>query len=236
MWRRFQPILESIATVSMIAVSVALIWVIVSPRNAKGPDAWRPPREKPVPLNPVDISDAWTRGDQSAKVGILEFSDFECPYCMRYHREAYQQILQKYVNSGRVLLIFRHLPLPRHALARQASVAAECAGKVGRFWEMHDSLFEPPPELGLAHLISKARDLGLDPSEFESCMKASDPSRLDRDVSEAKALGVTGTPTFFLGQIGSDLRLSVRKRESGAMPAEVMSRMLDDLLRNDAGQ
>lgn len=158
-----------------------------------------------------------SRGAAEARVTIIEFADFQCPYCGRA-AEVMEELLQAY--EGRVRLVFRHFPLSFHPLASKAAEASACADEQGRFWEFHDALFESralEPEA----LQAQAGRLGLDLERFAGCLdsgKTADVVR--RDLAAGQQAGVTGTPAFFINGVFL----------SGAQPAEAFRRVIDRAL------
>ncbi len=143
---------------------------------------------------PVGL-DEHARGPEDAPITLVEYGDFECPYC----RQAYRQ-LPAVLRTGRVRLVFRHFPIAEiHARAEPAAVAAEAAARQGRFWEMHDRLFEHPDRLGDNDLVEHARVLRLDLDGFKSDLE---DHELRRRVQSARAegerSGARGTPAFFV--------------------------------------
>ncbi|MFH1256350.1 MAG: DsbA family protein [Candidatus Diapherotrites archaeon] len=140
------------------------------------------------------------RGAADAKVTIVEFSDYQCPYCGKAEPTV-EQILKDY--DGKVKLVFRDFPLSFHQYAQKASEASECAGEQGKFWEMHDMLFANQSNLTDAELKKYAADLGLDTAKFNSCLDSGAmASEVQKDFEDGQAAGVSGTPSFFInGQI-----------------------------------
>lgn len=139
-----------------------------------------------------------SRGKAGAPVTIVEFSDFECPYC-RAAQPALQQVLERW--AGRVRLVFKHFPLERHAGALPAARAAVCAGSQGRFWELHDRIFAATGPLTAAFLRSAADGAGVNIREFEACMgseESLEPVR--KDILLGRTVGVAGTPAFFVNR------------------------------------
>jgi hypothetical protein len=120
---------------------------------------------------PVSLAGATLQGSPSAKVAVIEYLDFECPYCGKFARETLPALDAGYIRTGKVLLAVRHYPLPNHQLAVKAAEAAECAGEQGKFWEMHLRLFQEPRNLHDRVLLSHAQPLA-DSSRFEACLKA----------------------------------------------------------------
>jgi protein-disulfide isomerase len=162
------------------------------------------------------------RGTGKAAIAIVEFSDFQCPYCGSYARDTFPAVAASLVDSGRADYYFRHLPLDQlHSRAVEAATAAECAGEQGRFWEMHDRLFADQSALSAAHALdAAAHAVGLDGDRFRSCLKG--PSRVQRDKDEALQLGITATPTFLIGIRQADGRLQIVQTLSGAAPADAI--------------
>ena len=158
------------------------------------------------------------RGPQTAKVTIVEFSDFECPFCSRA-RQTVDQVMKKY--EGKARLVFRQFPLSFHAHARKAAEAALCADAQGKFWEMHDAMFSDQTKLEVPSLKETAARLGLDKAKFETCLdKGEETKRLEYDMAAAEKAGVTGTPAFFINGISL----------SGAQPIEEFERVIDQEL------
>ena len=135
-------------------------------------------------------------GPTTAKVAIVEFSDFECPFCARA-ASTVRAVLSKYPEDVR--LTYRHFPLPSHRNALQAAKAGFCAAKQGRFWEMHDVMFANASKLSPEDLAAYARQIGLEAKTFERCVSAADTEtavKADRDAGSS--YGVSGTPVFFI--------------------------------------
>ncbi|MHB8418985.1 MAG: DsbA family protein [Myxococcales bacterium] len=135
-------------------------------------------------------------GDPGAKVTIVEFSDFQCPYCRR-QEDALHRILTDY--RGKVRLVFRDFPLDGHPDAAKAAQAGACADEQGKFWPMHDKLFENQDALSVANLKSYARELGLDGGKFDACLDGDRTlPRIQQSLSEGEKAGVDGTPALFV--------------------------------------
>jgi glutaredoxin len=144
----------------------------------------------------IDIEGAPTRGSPMAPVTIVEFSDFECPYCGRAH-PIVQQVLREY--EGRVRVVFKHFPLSSHPHAMPAARAAVAAGNQGKFWEMHDLLFEHQRQLEEEDLERYAEQLGLDMEQFRADLQSAETQQqVEADKQEGQRVGVEGTPTFFV--------------------------------------
>ncbi len=151
---------------------------------------------------------------------MIEYSDFECPFCGGFEQQTYPQLFENYIKMGEVKLFYRDLPLPMHPHAMHAARAAHCAGEQGKYWEMHDSLFAKQNALSDPALLDRARTLGLDTQKFGECF-ASDRYKDDilKSIAEAQKLGVQATPTFFIGTIDSNGDVvNISKRIVGAKP------------------
>ena len=151
--------------------------------------------------NPVkiDIGNSPVKGNPAAKVTIVEFSDFECPFCTR-GKSTMDEVLKAYPNDVKV--VFKNLPLPFHQNAVPAAKAALAAGKQGKFWEMHDKLFENQRELTAENFEKFAKELSLDLSKFKADMN--DPEidkQIEADKKLAEAHGIQGTPGFFVNGV-----------------------------------
>ncbi len=185
------------------------------------PNQPRPPEGDPSKIAPVGASDH-IRGDKNAKVTMIEYSDFQCPFCARFH-DTMTKILADY--KGNVRLVYRHFPLRAiHAQAQKAAEASECANEQGKFWEMHDKLFELNKAQNMSPDTMKkaAVDLKLNTGKFNECLDSGKyAARIEQDYQDGIAGGVSGTPgTFVNGQY-----------LAGALPFEEIKPMLDALLQ-----
>jgi protein-disulfide isomerase len=167
----------------------------------------------------VPIGEAPFRGPANAAVTIVEYSDFQCPFCARV-LPTLKQIEDSY--GGRVRIVYKHLPLRIHAEAPGAAAASIAAQEQGKFWEMHDKIFANQRELSDAKYVEWARELGLDVARFDADRKSeATKQRVKDEEDEANRLGVTGTPAFFIN--GRFL--------SGAQPFEAFQRVIDEELK-----
>ncbi len=139
------------------------------------------------------------KGDKNAPVTIVEFSDYECPFCARFYSQTLPQIEEKYIKTGKVKLIYRDFPLSFHQLAQKAGEAAECAGEQGKYFEMHDKLFENGVTGGVAGYKQFAAQMGLDQAKFDTCLDTgAQAAEVKKDMADGAQYGVTGTPGFFV--------------------------------------
>lgn len=179
---------------------------------------------------PVDFTALPAKGSQSAKVALIEFSDYECPFCSSYAAGTAKQIEKEYVQTGKVRLVFANNPLPIHPQAKSLATAAICAGNQGRYWEMHDALFNVKPRTA-AEVLSQAVTLGLDQAKFQRCIDSPDEvmGRISKDQSIAQKLRLTGTPGFAVGRVEANGSITIKKLIAGAQPIEVFKNVLKEV-------
>jgi protein-disulfide isomerase len=179
----------------------------------------------------VSIDDAPIRGNPKAKLTLVEFSDFQCPFCGRFFHQTLPQIEKEYIQTGKLRLVMRELPLTAiHPFAQKAAEAAECAGVQGKYWEMHDKLFQNQKALEVPHLKQYAKQIGLNSSVFDECLdRGAQVPKIQRDIQEARSLGVNGTPGFFLGLTTPGKTIKGVGIE-GAQPIEVFRQEINRLL------
>lgn len=138
-------------------------------------------------------------GAENASVVIEEFSDYQCPFCGVFAKEVEPLLVEEYVDTGKVKIVFKDFPLPSHNNAQKASEAVWCAGDQGKFWEMHDALFRNQNALGVSDLKRYASGLGLDAESFSACLDSGFMSLKIRESSlEGRSRGVDSTPYFFV--------------------------------------
>jgi protein-disulfide isomerase len=200
----------------------------------------RPVAGQPAPAGPdlstitMDLKGEPVKGDKNARIVVIEFSDYQCPFCGKFFRETSPQIEKEYVQTGKIRYIFRDLPLTSiHPNAFKAAEAAACAGEQDKFWEMHDRLYENQQKIALSDLPSHAESIGLDKARFEQCL-ASDKyaEKIRQDMAEANRVGVTGTPAFFVAVVDSkNSKLKFVQLMKGAQPFDSFKLYLDGLLR-----
>lgn len=140
-------------------------------------------------------------GRDDARLTLVEFTDYQCPYCRQYHISTFEQLKKDYIDTGRIRYVSRDLPLDFHKLAFGAANAARCAGEQGKFWELRHVMIVNADRLTTDALITYAKDLGLDASRFQACLKSEKYApEIRKDLSVAQAAGITGTPSFVLGK------------------------------------
>ena len=168
-------------------------------------------------------------GKSDAPLTLVEFTDYECPFCKRFYETTFQTLKKNYIETGKLKFISRNMPLPMHPHALKAAQASTCAGDQGKFWEMKDLLFRNQNRLEVEALTGYANDISLNADSFKTCM--ADDARLKAISDEASyinSLGVNGTPSFVLGKSVGD---SVEGRKIvGAQPLEVFEGAINELL------
>src|ERR1700730_8340199 len=147
------------------------------------------------PSAPVEVSRSPVRGNRDAPVVLVEFADYQCPYCQKIHSDL-EKLQKEYGN--RLALVYKDYPLPMHPFAEKAAEAARCAGTQGKFWECHDMLFAGK-KLQPADLKEQAHTLNLDEQQFDKCVvEGLAAADVAKDADETRSLGITGTPSFFI--------------------------------------
>lgn len=200
-----------------------------APQQAAAPNAQAP--QQPAAPDPEQIKKDLKmghlpiKGSQSAKVTMVEFSDFECPFCGRFYKETLPQIIKDYVDTGKMKIYYRHYPLTFHPKAAPLANASECANDQGAFWQMHDKIFDNNATVSNMtddQIKQWGADLGLNTSQFNGCYdNKAHQDKIDEDQKDGVAVGVSGTPTFYING----------KQLVGAMPYESFKAIIDEELK-----
>ena len=182
----------------------------------------------------VNVEDAPFLGDKNAKVSLIEFTDYQCPFCGRHAKQTLPRIIADYVGPGNLKYIILEAPMESlHPAAWKAAEAAHCAAEQGKYWEMHDQIFANQRAIEQKDLSFYAKVLGLDVAKFDDCLATGKTSVfIRRNRSEAEKAGVEGTPTFFLGVTdpnGSTVKTS--RKIVGAMPYDDFKDAVEGLLQ-----
>jgi protein-disulfide isomerase len=178
----------------------------------------------------VSIADNPSLGKTDAPITVIEFSDYQCPFCQRFVRNTLPGLQTDYINTGKVRYIFRDFPLAMHRQARKAAEAAHCAGEQGKYWEMHDVIFNNQQALKVEDLKEHASSLNLEPTAFNNCLEQGKyAAEIDKDFADGSAAGVTGTPSFFIGKTGPNGTIEGTLLR-GAQPITAFRQMIDRLL------
>ena len=232
-----------IAIVSIISAFMAVNIMDTSPElqfEENSPSLTPRPTQQPTqPPGPQIIQglldDDPVKGNPDATVTIVEFSDFQCPFCQRFHQTTLPLILENYVDTGKVKFVYRDYPIqglhPNGAIP--TALAAECADEQGMFWQYHDKLFQTQKNwerLATADVVIELKtfavELGLDTNQFNDCLNSGKYlDEINNDLQDGTSYGITGTPGFF---IGNDEMGYIKV--SGAQPYSVFQNILDQML------
>jgi len=207
---------DVVSTVVMIALASVLVWQGWSGQRGQG----TPARVViPTPAVPLELAGRPKVGSPSARLGMIVYSDFECPYCGRFARDVWPVVQSEFVSPGLVFVVFKHYPLAMHSYAAGAAAASSCGGRQGKFWAMHDLFFALPMKLASADLRSSAQQTGLDLEAYDACVGDPETLRLiAEDSAEAQTTGLTGTPGFVFGALDDNQRLRASDVLMGARP------------------
>lgn len=144
-------------------------------------------------------------GDLKAPVTLIEFTDYECPFCKKFYKNALPKLKKEYIDTGKLRLVVRDFPLPFHKNAKPAANAAHCAGEQDKFWPMHDALYEGN-KMSAKDIKNHATQIGLKLEPFQACLDAKRYKKhINNDIKEAQIAGVRGTPAFILGKTTDNL-------------------------------
>lgn len=185
----------------------------------------------------ISIGNSPYKGKVDAPITVVEFSDYQCPFCARNYRDVMPKLQEEYIDTGKVRFVMREYPLASiHKDATNASIAALCAGDQGKYWDMHDIMFENQRTLGVDNLKSFADTIGLDTSTFNECLDGKKHAeQVRKDMASAAKLGMGGTPGFFIGRTDPNdpdkVEMSVYLK--GAKPIDSFRASINDLLEGE---
>ncbi|MFV1997389.1 MAG: DsbA family protein [Acidiferrobacterales bacterium] len=182
-------------------------------------------------LPEVQFGDGPRLGNSKATIALIEFSDYFCPYCARFHNTTFDLIKQNYIDKGKLLYVYRDFPRSAAKRAIDAAIAANCAGEQGAYWEMQKKLFRHSPRINLAFYKSAAKELGLDARKYEACLRSDQqPGKIESDYVYGRSLGIRGTPTFYIGRVTGN-KITAATTIVGAQPYQKFSESMDRFLR-----
>jgi protein-disulfide isomerase len=226
-----RSIVDTVATLCMCAASIAMIWFVVT-FALQGQRAARI-RSRPKVLNVEDRNSTVSLRDDpilgnKATIALIEYSDFQCPFCRRFESETFPVLARDFISAGKLLYSHRHLPLTGlHPQAMEAAVAAECTRDEGRFWDMRKALFEAAI-LDRASLLRTGERFGVNRVRLADCIDAGS-SKVQKNIDEARNLGIESTPTFLLGTVRTDGTVTIQRQINGAQPIEVFASAMAEL-------
>ncbi len=194
--------------------------------------AVRPAPTAPPPPDKVTLDESRALGSADAQIAIVEFSDYQCPYCQRFFLQTFPSLKKNYVETGKARFYFRDFPLEQiHPQARSSAIAANCASRQGAYWDMHHGLFENQKRLGPELYQELAKEMGLDVAAFEACLEEPDEDkRVDQELAYGRSLAIQGTPHYFVGRI-EDGQLVDVTRVNGAQPFAAFSKVIEPYLQ-----
>ena len=187
----------------------------------------------------LDLKDGERKGDAGARLVLVEFTDYQCPFCARHVRDTVPTIETEYVRTGKLQYIVRDFPLESiHPQAFKAAEAAHCAAEQGKFWEMHYRLFANQRQLTPADLGAHARAIALDGAKFDECIGSGrHAARVRKDLVDGEKAGIRGTPMMFLAvREGNDTRLRVLAVIQGAQPLATIKDAIEKALKPAPGR
>ncbi len=177
----------------------------------------------------ASIDDDPSKGNKDAPVILLMFSDFECPFCRKFELTTFKEIEKNYIDEGLVFFVFRDFPILFHPFAREAAKAANCAGKEGKYWEMHELLVSG--EINPPAIREHAKTLGLSEEKFDKCMEDEETNaEIEKDMRDAREYGIKGTPFFIIGQNTGEETFE-GETITGAQPYETFKATIEKYLR-----
>lgn len=183
----------------------------------------------PAPAAPA-TTDPRSLGRLDAPVAIVEYSDYQCPYCARFHAEVFPKLKRHYIDTGKVRFFFRDLPLSMHRESAPSAIAARCAAVQGKFWPMNEALFANQARIGAELYDRLGQSLQLNVDEFRQCRQnPGTRQKVLRDVSDAQRYGLQSTPSFILGRVEGD-RVEIHRVARGFADFETFSREIESLL------
>jgi protein-disulfide isomerase len=181
------------------------------------------------------LDDDMRLGSDSAPIVIVEFSDFQCPYCRKFWVENFQSLKTEYIDTGKVQLVYRDFPLGMHPSAEKAAEATECAADQGKGWEMHDKIYVEQAKSGQGTVSFSVDDMkgwasmiGIDTAKFDNCLDSGKMAvEVQKDIVDGTNSGVRGTPAFVIGKRNGSSIVPI----SGAQPYNVFKSMIDQMLQ-----
>jgi len=193
----------------------------------------RPAAAAPPDKVKMSVGTGWyALGRDDAPVTVVEFTDYQCPFCRLFEADSFAQLKKDYIDTGKVRFVSRDLPLDFHPNAPSAAMAARCAGEQNKFWELRDAMMlDSATDLGPDSILKYGQKINLDMVAFGDCLKDKKyTSAIQKDTADAGTLGITGTPSFVIGKTAKDEIAGVRI--VGAVPYTVFDTAIKDLLSN----
>lgn len=184
---------------------------------------------RPVAKAPKEMSlnDPYFMGEDDARVMVVEFTDYQCPFCARHSKNVFPEIKKNFVDTGKIRYAIRDYPLGFHSQAKSAAIAANCVGEQGKYWDMHEILFNNSGSLSSDFYAQQVEQLGLNVEKYQTCVDKSDSTKnIEQSLADGNKYGVTGTPKFFVGVIKEDKLINI-KAISGAQSYNVFASAIE---------
>jgi protein-disulfide isomerase len=190
------------------------------------------PQQAPAPDDKVSYKfspGGFSMGDAKAPLVMVEYTDYQCPFCQQFHNTAFAQIKANYIDTGKVRFVSRDFPLDFHDNARRAATAGRCAAEQGKFWEMRHVMIVNAEALKADNLVTYAANVKIEVPKFKSCLESDKfKAQIDQDIAEGSVAGVSGTPSFVFGRLENDKLDGVRL--VGAMPYAQFDAKIQEML------
>lgn len=192
---------------------------------------------QPIPVRAAPIAEkvklanhnAYAIGSSDAPLTLVEFTDYQCPFCNKFHTTTFPELKKHYIETGKVRFVSRDLPLDFHKNAFQAARAARCAGEQGKYWEVRDRLSSNPNNLGQDGMLHYAKEAGVDATLFQACIDSDRyKAEVQKDIEAAQSVGISGTPAFILGRTSTDEFEGIKI--VGAQPYATFEARINELL------
>ena len=192
----------------------------------------------PAPDDKINMAfppGGFSLGKANAPLVLVEYTDYQCPFCQQFHNTAYAQIKANYIDTGKIRFVSRDFPLDFHENARRGANAARCAAEQGKFWELRHTMIVNANQLQQDKIAGYAASVKMDVAKFQSCLAADKyKTAIDKDIAEGTAAGVSGTPSFVLGRMVDGKLQGVRL--VGAMPYEQFDAKIQEMLAQVAAK
>jgi protein-disulfide isomerase len=211
----------------------AIHQLLLNPPATRTAAAAAAPAAAPSDKVKMSVGTGWyAMGRDDAPVTMVEFTDYQCPFCRRFEADSFAQLKKEYIDTGKVRFVSRDLPLDFHPNAPAAAMAARCAGDQHKFWEMRDAMMlDTATDLGPASILKYGQKTNLDMTAFNTCLSDKKYTEaIKKDTADAGTLGISGTPSFVIGKTDKSEIAGVRI--VGAVPYAVFDSTIKDLLAN----
>ena len=196
------------------------------------PQAMAPAPQAPVSdkVSYAFVPGTYSMGKEDAPLVLVEYTDYQCPFCQRFHNDAFAQIKTNYIDTGKIRFITRDFPLSFHENAMKGAVAARCSAEQGKFWDFRHTLITNASQLQSDKINDYAKNASMDVAKFKSCFESDKyKTAIDKDIAEGTVAGVTGTPAFVLGRVVNGKIEGIRI--VGAMPYGQFDAKIQDFLK-----